>query len=198
MRVCQPAPVAFQRASVSGGSRIEIAVRAFPDFGRPRGFSIALAMLAPRISGNTSAAGRALEKVALVHSGFSWIFGLVLGLRFIAFHLAWIGFSQADYVDFVGTGREHQRIQAPLDQAERLKAVLSVVLAEIFNYKCRVPLKLFHQIERNSALGNISFVLGRVEADWHDLVYRRIYDNATTGFSEFVMGLRVRKVVPMN
>lgn len=100
MRVCQPAPVAFQRASVSGGSRIEIAVRAFPDFGRPRGFSIALAMLAPRISGNTSAAGRALEKVAFVHSGFSWIFRLVLGLRFIAFHLAWIGFSQADYVDF--------------------------------------------------------------------------------------------------
>jgi hypothetical protein len=180
MRVCQPAPVAFQRASVSGGSRIEIAVRALPDFGRPRGLSIVLAMLAPRISGNTSAAGRALEKVAFVHSGFSWIFRLVLGLRFIAFGLAWIGFSQADYVDIAGTWREHKGIEAPFDNAKRLKAVLSVVLAEIFNHKRRVPLELLHQIERNSALRNISFVLGGVEAYRHDLLYRRIYDNATT------------------
>ena len=35
IRVCQPGPVAFQRANVSGGKRIEIDVRALPDFGRP-------------------------------------------------------------------------------------------------------------------------------------------------------------------
>lgn len=36
MRVCQPGPVAFQRARVSGGKRKEISVRALPLFGRPR------------------------------------------------------------------------------------------------------------------------------------------------------------------
>jgi len=32
IRVCQPGPVAFQRANVSGSNRIEIDVRALPDF----------------------------------------------------------------------------------------------------------------------------------------------------------------------
>ena len=36
IRVCQPGPVAFQRANVSGGNRIEIDVRALPDFGDRR------------------------------------------------------------------------------------------------------------------------------------------------------------------
>ena len=35
IRVCQPRPVAFHRANVSGGKRIEIDVRALLDFGRP-------------------------------------------------------------------------------------------------------------------------------------------------------------------
>src|SRR5277367_5879069 len=48
IRVCQPGPVAFQRANVSGGNRIEIDVRALPDFGRPRGFNILAADAAVR------------------------------------------------------------------------------------------------------------------------------------------------------
>jgi hypothetical protein len=143
MRVCQPAPVAFQRASVSGGNRIEIAVRAFPVFGRPRGFSIFLATLAPKISGNASAAGWALEKVAFVHSGFSTAFPLLPGLRFISFRLTSIGFPQADNVDSSGTWRKHQGMQPSDDQAERSKAAFSVVPAEIFNYKRGVPFELF-------------------------------------------------------
>jgi hypothetical protein len=59
IRVCQPGPVAFQRANVSGGKRREIDVRALPDFGRPRGFNILAALAAPKISGNTSRALRA-------------------------------------------------------------------------------------------------------------------------------------------
>jgi hypothetical protein len=68
IRVCQPGPVAFQRANVSGGKRREINVRALPDFGRPRGFNIDAA---PKISGNTSRALRAREKVSFVHVGLS-------------------------------------------------------------------------------------------------------------------------------
>ncbi len=179
MRVCQPAPVAFQRAKVSGGNRIEIAVRAFPVFGRPRGFSILLATLAPKISGKASTAGRALEKVALVHSGFSTVFLLVLTLRFIVLCLTAISFPQADYVDCARTWRKHEGVQTSGDQAERLKSAFSVVLAEIFDYKRSVPFEFFREVERNSALGDISFVLRGIEANGHDLSYIRIYGNAT-------------------
>ena len=59
IRVCQPGPVAFQRANVSGGNRRKIDVRTLPDFGRPRGFNILAADAVPKISGNTSRALRA-------------------------------------------------------------------------------------------------------------------------------------------
>src|SRR6204780_4612318 len=71
IRVCPPGRVAFQRANVSGGNRIEIDVRALPDFGRPRGFNILAADAAPKISGNTSRALRAGAKVSFVHAAFS-------------------------------------------------------------------------------------------------------------------------------
>lgn len=69
MRVCQPGPLAFQAARVSGGSRSEMGVRGFPLFGRPRGLSSGAAVSGGRSSGNTSRAGRARAKVFAVHSG---------------------------------------------------------------------------------------------------------------------------------
>jgi hypothetical protein len=157
---------------------MEIAVRAFPVFGRPRGFSILLATLASKSSGSASAAGRALEKVALVHSGFSTAFLLVLTLRIIVFRLTAISFPQADYVDSSRTWRKYQGMQPSGNQAERLISTFSVVFAEIFNYKRSIPFELFRKVERNSALGDTSFVLRGVEANGHDLLYIRIYDNA--------------------
>jgi hypothetical protein len=73
---------------------MEMAVRAVPVFGRPRGFSIFFEALVPKISGNTSAAGRALAKVALVHLGFSVVLLLVVVLRFIVSRLAAVGLPQ--------------------------------------------------------------------------------------------------------
>jgi hypothetical protein len=61
-----------------------MAVRALPDFGRPRGLSIFLATLEPKILGNAACPGRALETVRSVHSGLSGVGRLGLGLRFIA------------------------------------------------------------------------------------------------------------------
>ena len=98
IRVCQPGPVAFQRANVSGGNRIEIDVRALPDFGRPRGFNILAADAAPKISGNTSRALRARAKVSFVHAGFSRSAFWGLGLRFISFHLTFVGLAQTDHM----------------------------------------------------------------------------------------------------
>ncbi len=50
MRVCQPGPLAFQRARVSGGSRSEISMRVLPVFGRPRGQAVDLRRSAHRSS----------------------------------------------------------------------------------------------------------------------------------------------------
>jgi len=80
--VCQPGPVAFQRARISGGSRNEIEVRAAPVFGRPRGRSICLAIAFPKIFGSTSLAGRARRKSASVQTGLS---GSVLAALFLGF-----------------------------------------------------------------------------------------------------------------
>ena len=116
MRVCHPGPVAFQRANVSGGNRIEIDVRALPDFGRPRGFNILVADAAPKISGNTSRALRARAKVSFVHAGFSRSAFWGLGLRFISFHLAFVGLAQTDYMRLIGARRENHHVQSISDQ----------------------------------------------------------------------------------
>lgn len=70
MRDCQPGPLAFQRARMSGGMRRLIDTFASGDFGRPRGFNSCAAAL-PMSSGGTAFAGRARLKSAAVHSGFS-------------------------------------------------------------------------------------------------------------------------------
>jgi len=130
IRVCQPGPVAFQRANVSGGNRSEINVRALPDFGLPRGFNI-LAVPAAKISGNTSRALRARAKVSFVHSGFSRSAFRGLGLRFISFALSFIGPAQADQMHLVGARREYHHMQPILDQTQRLKPAFTVVLSKI-------------------------------------------------------------------
>jgi hypothetical protein len=116
IRVCQPGPVAFQRANVSGGNRREIDVRALPDFGRPRGFNILAAVPVPKISGNTSRALRARAKVSFVHVGFSRSPFWGLGLRFISFHLAFVGLAQTDHMRLVGARRENHHMQSIADK----------------------------------------------------------------------------------
>jgi hypothetical protein len=57
-------------ANVSGGNRIEIDVRALPDFGHPRGFNNFAADATPKISGNTSRALRARTTQTRRQSGW--------------------------------------------------------------------------------------------------------------------------------
>ena len=71
MRVCQPGPLAFQRASTSGGKRKEMGLLGASLFGRPRGRNSLLAIALPKISGSTSRAGRARRKSSAVHAGLS-------------------------------------------------------------------------------------------------------------------------------
>jgi hypothetical protein len=173
MRVCQPGPVAFQRRSVSGGSRIEMAVRAAGDFGRPRGRNISSATFVPKMPGSTSAAGRAFRIDLAVHSGFSLLGRVGLILRFISSDLTAVRFAQAYYMDAVGTRSEDQCIQAPGDEPNYLKAPLPIVPAEILDDPGGTPVELARQLKREAPFGNIPFVLGRVEADLQFLLYIR-------------------------
>ena len=120
IRVCQPEPVAFQRASVLGGKRSEIRMRALPVFGRPRGFSICFAVASPKSFGKTSRAGRARLKVSFFQTGLSRLVFSGLGLRFIPFYLTSIGFAQADNAPVERRGPQDTRKRAavsprPLD-----------------------------------------------------------------------------------
>jgi hypothetical protein len=123
-------------------------VRAVPDFGRPRGFSNLLAAGAPNTSGRTSLAGFDFANVAFVHTGFSTVFRDLTGLRFIASDLTPICFTETDDVNAPGTRREHQGMQPPSNQSERLESSLSVVSTGVLDNKRTFPFEFFDQLKR--------------------------------------------------
>jgi hypothetical protein len=114
--------------------------------------------------------------MAFVHSGFSAVFRDLTGLRFIAFDLTPVCLTETDHVNAPSTRREHQSMQPPINQPKCLESSLPVVSTGVFDYKRTVPLKLFDQIKREAAFGNVPFVLSWVEADGQELLYIRIYD----------------------
>lgn len=154
-------------------------VRALPDFGRPRGFSIFAAVDLPKISGRTSCALRARLKVSSLQAGFSRSAFAGLRLRFISFHLALVRFTKADDVCLAGARSEHQHMQPAVNYAQRLESALAIVSSRILGDQRRVPFKYRRAFKRNSARGDIPLVLSGVKADSHALLYIRIYGNAT-------------------
>jgi hypothetical protein len=132
----------FQRANVSGGRRIEIDVRAAPDFGRPRGLSNRLAAGAPKTSGRTALAGFTFANVACVHSGLSAIFRALAVLRFMKSDLSPICLTETDHMNAPGTRCKHYYVQSVRDQAQRLVPPLTVVSTVVFDDKRAVPFKL--------------------------------------------------------
>jgi len=125
--------VAFHRANVSGGSLSEIDVRALPVFGRPRGLSILAAFDGPKISGKTSRALRARAKVAFVQAGLSRSVFSGLRLRFISLYLAFVCLAQADDMSFACARSEHQHVQAPANQSQRLESPFAICSAQVFD-----------------------------------------------------------------
>jgi hypothetical protein len=132
------------------------------------------AVPAPKISGNTSRALRARAKVSFVHAGFSRSAFCGLGLRFISFDLAFVGLAQADDMRLVGARREYHHVQPIFDQTQRLKSAFTVVPSKIFDYESADPLEPGRQLERDTALAQVLFALGGVEADIDFLLYAYI------------------------
>ena len=118
MRVCQPGPVAFQRAKVSGGSRRLIAIFESEDFGLPRGFSIAAAARAPKILGKTTLAGRAFPIIAAVHSGLTRLVFFGLDCFSIPIHLAFICFARTDHSGLAIARSEYHAVQPVLNKVK--------------------------------------------------------------------------------
>lgn len=153
-------------------------VRALPDFGRPRGFSILAAVDLPKISGKTSRALRARPDVSFVHAGFSRSALSGLRLLFISSHLAQICFAKADDVRLAGARREHQHVQSTVNNAQRLKTPLAIFPSRILDDQRGVPFERRCALKGDAARCDIPLVLSGVEADCHELLYIRIYNNA--------------------
>ena len=159
MRVCQPGPVAFQRANVLGGRRNEMETRALPVFGRPRGLSICFAAASPKSFGKTSRAGRARLNVSFLQAGFSRSVFSGLGLRFIPFHLAFVGFAQADDVYLACARSEHQCVQPLSDESRRLKPWFAVGFATVLDDERAGPLEFCRLLERDTTFSDVFLVL---------------------------------------
>ena len=179
MRVCQPGPLAFQRASVSGAIRRLMATLAFGDFGRPRGFSRRAAAFLPTILGSTSAAGRARLKSAAVHSGFSSSINSGLGLRFIASYLSGVGSAQTDDVDLAGAEREYQHVQPVVNKAQRLETLFSVIPARVFHNQGAGPVKIAARANDRPRRATFRASLAGSKLISTYLMYMRIYRKAS-------------------
>lgn len=147
MRVCHPGPVAFQRASVSGGNLRLIATFASGDFGRPRGLSMAAATRAPKIFGSTSFAGRAFAIMSAVHSGFLRTVFVVLDCVFISFHLAFVRLAQTDDPGLALSWRKNHAMQPFPDKAQYTVAPFSIVHSPVFPDKGCRPVELSGEVQ---------------------------------------------------
>ena len=175
MRVCQPGPVAFHRASVSGGRRSEMALRALSLFGRPGRRSNLSAAAAPTRPGKTSLAGRARANCDLDHSGFSRLAWVASDFFFISFPLTTARPPQTDYVHRPGTRREHHCVQRPFDEPECLESSLAIVPAQILDDQGSGPVEKLDDLKGYAALAEISVALRGVEADVAHGLYICIY-----------------------
>ena len=137
-------PVAFQRASTSGGNRRDIEAQGASLFGRPRGRNIFLAITAPYNSGSTSRAGRARRNVSAVQTGLSESTRLGFFVRFdrISAHLSPIRFPKTDDVNAVLSRRMYQDMQPRTDPSERQKTPLAVLTPFVLDDEGIMPLEL--------------------------------------------------------
>jgi hypothetical protein len=82
-----------------------------------------------------------------------------LGLRFIPFHLASVGFAQADDVYLACARSEHQCVQPLSDESRRLKPWFAVVFATVLDDERTRPLEFCRLLERDTTFSDVFLVL---------------------------------------
>ena len=78
-----------------------------------------------------------------------------------------IGPSKTDHMQSWRPGREDQHVKLVAYEAQGLKSLLSVVFSFVFANERRAPFKAQRKTERNTPLGYVSRVLGRIEGYKH-------------------------------
>lgn len=196
IRVCQPGPLAFHRASVSGGIRRLMDTFASGNFGRPLGLNNCVAATLPRISGKTSAAGRARLKSAEVSSRTSPSRS-VNGLRFPIFPcLSCIRLAKTDYTDSIDDRRETQHVEPSVQISDRHEPPLRIGKTRIFDDGRAGPVEFRRPRERQAAPSDIPRILGGIETDVHGAWYIRIYGKSRRNRQRYAASLPAQQYLP--
>ena len=166
--VCQPRPRLLKARTMSASSLMFTCCFGVSSTGRPRfGFSIAAAASAPTSLESSSDAGCALLNHASSSSGESSSTSSGLGLRGIFGPFTIVGPSKTDHMQSWRPWREYQHVKLVAYEAQGLESLLSVVFSCVLANERRAPLKAECKTKRNTSLGYVSCVLGRIESYKH-------------------------------
>ena len=75
---------------------------------------------------------------------------------------------------------EHQHVKLVADEAQGLESLLSVVFSRVFANERGAPLQAECKTERNTPLGYVSCVLGRIEGYEHVIYCTHINEHAAS------------------
>lgn len=126
MRVCQPGPVAFQRAMTSGGRRKLIICRGLADFGRPAFLKTARANISSVISGSSSYSSGLMTCASTRLRSEPKV-------RRKASLLTFVGLTHAENMAYCAARRVPDDYQAVLKYPEADDPRLSVILPHVFD-----------------------------------------------------------------
>lgn len=147
MRVCHPLPDALKYSMTSNESLILMRSFGFSNLGRPLIFNNLELVVASKISGNTSLAGRAAIKVFFCQIGLSESAISGCFRFFIHSYFPWIGLTKANDVNHLFSGREHNDMHSRIKISHRQKSSLAIIMSMIFLDERTWPFKFQGQSE---------------------------------------------------
>ena len=75
---------------------------------------------------------------------------------------------------------EHQHVKPAANEAQSLESLLAVVFSRVFSNERRAPLQAECKTERNTPLGYVSRILGRIEGYEHAIYCTHINERAAS------------------
>lgn len=160
MRVCQPGPVAFQRAMTSGGRRRLIICRGLADFGLPAFLKTVRANSSSVISGSSSYSSGLMTCASTRLRSEPKV-------RRKAGLLTFVGLSHAENMAYCAPRRVPDDYQAALEHAEADDPGLSVVLPLVFDLGSQAIKDRSGIVKVKSAVGKSPVALGWIVGDAH-------------------------------